>query len=443
MFSAEKVQPISDSLILSVEEDIDKAIAYLLLSQIKKTDSTNYYEGEWPSYITNTMNIPFLGKKGKGAYDSNCFTTTFIHNVLAEIVIEDLRHPEIIPVLEKAQKNILLFKTNYTYNFWHLQPRAAHLQKHSRKRTAEVDMQRRANHFFYKSKMINRYENIYDDADDTSAGWMAMYFSNEIKNGQFSKYEHTPIGMLFSKYRDVGKRKTNWYNRKHKFNYRTGAYLTWFGQEKKHANFFNWFFPDKKKQNILYGRNEIDCVVNANVIRSLALFGETNTEGFADACAFVNAALENSCQNTCGVYYPTEFTLHYSATKAISSGAALLEKSKDIMLRQILSLQREDGSWQSELENNDIQATLYAVNSLLRIGECEKNGTLKPIEKAMQYIRRSAIHEGAVTYWLGGVFFSGGSAIRYAHVWRSDALTTALAVEALTQYRKLLEQQKK
>ena len=380
------------------------------------------------------------------AYDSNCFTTAFVHNTLATIYLNNPHdYEKIIPMLERAKKNILLFKTNETFNFWHLLNYPLHLQKNKHLKNSKKYMQRRANHFPYKSRLAYYYANLYDDADDTSAGYLTLYFSDsirEISNDQLSKNNYSMIGPLFSGYRDIGKRKTNWYNKRIGFNYRTGAYLTWFGTERKHSNIFLWLFPEKDKQNIIYGINEVDCVVNANVLRALTLLKETNTEGFSESCKFVNDAFKNNLQDRCGVYYPTEFTLHYVTSKALHAGVNCLEPSRDSIIHQIISSQNKDGSWTSGIENNDIQATLYAVNSLLYLGEFEKAKTLPAIEKAIRYILASAINEGEVTYWNGGVFFSGGTIIRFAHIWRSDAFTTALAVEAITQDLDFLKKQK-
>ena len=436
----------SDSLINTMELEIKKALHYIELSQIKQTDGDNAYEGEWPSYISNRMNIPFIGKGGMSAYDSNCFNTAFIHNTLATIYFSNPQYSEeIIPTLERAQKNILLFKTNETFNFWHLLDYPEHLQNERQRKNPEKYRQRRANHFCYKTRMAYCYANMFDDADDTSVGYLALYFSDSIRKAGKEPLllnNSLQIGSLFSKYRDIGKRKTNWYNKKNGYNYRTGAFLTAFGPDRRHANFFTWFFPHKDKQNIFYGVNEVDCVVNANVLRALTLLNETRTEGFSESCAFVNDAFKNNLQDRCGVYYPTEFTLHYAASKALHDGVSCLEPSRDTIIHQILSSQNKDGSWTSYIENNDIQATLYALNALLYLGEYEKYGTLPVIEKAIRYVRASAIQEGEVTYWPGGVFFSGGTIIRYAHIWRSDAFTTALAAEALTQYVKILKNQK-
>lgn len=436
----------SDSLVNKMEDEIKKALHYIELSQIKQTLGDNAYEGEWPSYTSNRVTIPFIGKRGMSAYDSNCFNTAFIHNTLAIIYFSNPQYAEeIIPALERAQKNILLFKTNETFNFWHLLDYPGNLQKKKQRKNPEKFRQRRANHFIYKTRLAYCYANMFDDADDTSVGYLALYFSDSIRKAgkeQLSLTDYSVVGQLFSKYRDIGKRKTNWYNKRNGYNYRTGAFLTAFGPDRRHSNFITWFFPYKDKQNIFYGVNEVDCVVNANVLRALAILQETNTEGFSESCTLVNDAFKNNLQYRCGVYYPTEFTLHYAASKALHDGVSCLEPSRDTIIHQILSTQNKDGSWASCIEDNDIQSTLYALNSLLYLGEYEKYKTLPAIEKAIKYIRVSAIHEGEVTYWPGGVFFSGGTIIRYVHIWRSDAFTTALAAEALTQYVKILKNQK-
>jgi len=425
---------ITDSIL---DKNINKAIRFLALNQIKKTDSTNCFEGEWPTYIHNTKFIPLLGPKGKSAYDSNGFNTLFIHNILAEVYLNGLTNENILPVLQLAQRNFAFYKNENTFNFWPLLTAPEHISNKSHLRKY-----RRANHFSYHSRFINNYANIYDDADDTAAGYLAMYYSNEInkKAGQLvlQSYHKEPLAPVFASYRDVGNRKTNWYNKKTGFNYRTGAYLTWFGPERKNNNFIKWFFPKHDQQNILYGSNEVDCVVNANIIRTLLLTNEVTVPGFGDAEKLILKAFENGSCYTCGVYYPTEFSLHYAVAKAIDAGSQNLSTLKESIVAQIKNACGQHGFWTSQIVDNDIQSTLYAINTLILLAGKNDEEAIKMIEQGIQSLLKVMIDENEILYWKGGVFFSGGSAIRYVHVWRSDAYTTALAIEAMVNYKKII-----
>jgi hypothetical protein len=424
----------ADSLLMSV---FKKGINYLAYSQIKTLHSDNSYIGEWPTFIYNTEFIPFLGKKGKSAYDSNVFNTLFIHNMLAEFYLTFRKDTQVISVLKLAQKNIEVYRNETSFNFWPLLDRPQELKcRHPGCR------QRRALNFDYHYGFINNYANIFDDADDTAAGLLAYFYSEKLKtltgDSAFTLYNTSAFLNNFKTYRDTGRRKSNWYNKRIGFNYRTGAYLTWFGPDRKHSNFFSWFFPSHKNQNILYGRNEVDCVVNANILRTLYLTGDTLVDGISESKTFLKEVINKKVCFTCGVYYPTEFTFHYAIARAISSGVGGFEDQKQILINTILSKRNKSGYWESQIGGNDVQASLYALNALMLLSE--GNALKYDLEPTIDYLLENMVTEGDMVHWNAGVFFSGGSAIRYIHVWKSEAYTTALALEAIANYYNLKKQ---
>jgi hypothetical protein len=428
---ANKQYDNNDSTLLKI---ISKGINYLSANQIKEQNGTDSYIGEWPTFIYNTQNIPFLGKKGKSAYDSNVFNTLFVHNALVDLYFNSGRNEQIIPTLVLAQKNLVYFKNENSFNFWPELPRPKHLKCKDINCT-----QRRANNFDYHYSFINNYANIFDDADDTSTGYLAYYYNNMVKDSSKSTsltyFPQEPYTKNLERYRDTGNRKTNWYNKKLGFNYRTGAYLTWFGDDRKPSHFFTWFFPYHKKQNILYGRNEVDCVVNANILRTLFIIGDTTIAGVKEAKEFLKNVIKKKVCFTCGVYYPTEFSFHYALAKAMSSGVKGFDDVRNDLIKEILETKNTSGHWTSVIDGNDLQSTLYAVNALMNLSKDEK--IISEIEKAVIFILSNMINENEMVHWKGGVFFSGGSAIRYEHVWVSDAYTTCLALEAITNYLKI------
>lgn len=421
----------NDSILVDI---INKSVNYLYASQIKENVITTTIVGEWPTFIYNTANIPFLGRRGKSAYDSNVFNTLFIHNALAELYLKFKKYPQIINIISLAQKSFIYYKTESSFNFWPERTKQNNLKcKH------EFCKQRGPVNFIYHYKFISNYTNIYNDADDTAAGYLAYFLSNQIKDScktnELEYFKNESFQNNFILYRDTGNRKTNWYNRKNGFNYRTGAYLTWFGPDRKPSNFFTWFFPYHFKQNILYGRNEIDCVVNANILRTLYIIGDTTIAGIQESKKFLREVIsKNKCQS-CGVYYPTEFSFHYAMAKAISSGVTGFNDLKEDLINQIIDKKNENGYWNSDIEANNIQSTLYALNTILLLNPNKK--TINEVEKSIRYIVDNMINEQTQIHWKGGVFFSGGSAIRYEHVWISDAYTTCLAIEALSNYLKI------
>lgn len=410
---------------------ISKTINYIELNQVKVQNGNECFAGEWPTFIQNLEKIPYLGYKGKSAYDSNIFNTLYVHNGLAEYYLNFEQNERIISILKRAQSGFHRYIKDSTFNFWPELPRATHVKCPDHECT-----QRRANNFYYHYKFINDYANIYNDADDTSAGLLAYYFSNKVKDrtgtDSLAYYNLYKLSPFVERYRDTGERKTNWYNKKIGLKGRTGAYMTWFGPDRPKSNVFNWFKPLHPQQNILYGTNEVDCIVNANILRTMYVLGDTMAEGIPQAKKLIREAVNKKICHTCGVYYPTEFSFHYAVGKAISSGVSGLNDVRESLIKDILSRMNINGYWPSFTSTNHVQSTLFAINALLLLQQ--NNQYMPEIEKGLNYIIRSKIEEGNIVYWQAGIFFSGGSAVRYEHVWRSESYTSILALEAFTNY---------
>ncbi len=410
---------------------ISKTINYIELNQVKVQNGNECFVGEWPTFIQNLEKIPYLGYKGKSAYDSNIFNTLYVHNGLADYYLNFEQDERIISILKKAQSGFHRYIKDSTFNFWPELPRASHVKCPDHECT-----QRRANNFYYHYKFINDYANIYNDADDTSAGLLAYYFSNKVKDrtgtDSLAYYSIYKLSPFVERYRDTGERKTNWYNKKIGLKNRTGAYLTWFGPDRPKSTVFKWFKPLHPQQNILYGTNEVDCIVNANILRTMYTIGDTIAPGIADAKQMIKDVVKKKICNTCGVYYPTEYSFHYAVGKAIASGVTGLNELREPLLKDILSHMNVNGYWPSFTSTNHVQSTLFAINALFLLQQ--NNQYMPEIERGLNYIIRSKIEEGNIVYWQAGIFFSGGSAVRYEHVWRSESYTSMLALEAFTHY---------
>lgn len=442
MFSAacSHAQTLSDS----VEQEINGALLYLQQTQKQETDGYNYWKGEWGAVLENLQMSIYFGNKGKKAYDSNCFSTATIHNILAEIY---LRHPEyrsIPPMLQLAEECISTYENDGGFSFWHKIPASPHLIRKKNKKELEGLLVRRPNHFVYNAPYCNRYANVPNDADDTALGYLAYYLGNEV-----AKIDSTFIPMplparpdsLFGKWRDTRKvrRNISYYNYTNGYARRTGAFLTWFTEEKIYTP-WALFFPYRFKPNIPQQTNGIDCVVNANVLRMLATYRLLSTAGVKEANEFLTDAMQNRKRcYSCGDYYPTEFTTHYAVSKAVSAGVDSLKQVVPFMTSFILSGQEADGSWKSKLPDNDIQSSVYAVLTLLNCGDLKNPATVTAIQNAVGYIRSKAIVDNGMVYWKGGIYFSGGTAARETQVWRSEAVTTALCLEALVKYREWVQ----
>ncbi len=417
-----------------LQSKMEMGLRYLEATQQQSTSGTDYFKGEWPSTINNEARILFLGKKGKKAYDSNCFTTSHIHNILAEIYLNNPNWQQIPPMLDLALDNIMLFKHDQTFKFWHVMDRPEHVSRKKHFDNPERYRQSGPNHFIYKSRYINSHANIFDDADDTAAAYMAILLNSKVKATENIKQQiPDSIGYIFANNRDIKRRNISWYNLFFGIASRTHAYMTWFGEEKS-ATPWRWFTPRGNQPNMPYGTNDVCPMVNANVVTTLAAYNELETPGVADACRLINRLVNKEKNNIYTVYYPTEFNFDYTVAKAVDAGVSCLEESVSRIVSRILQMQQADGSWKSEINNNDLQATLYAVTSLLKIGNILHYKSKAAIDLGLQYILKSAVIEENQCFWPGGVFFSGGTIVKKTHVWKSDAYTTALALEAINEY---------
>ncbi|MEI7802857.1 MAG: hypothetical protein WCI97_09455, partial [Bacteroidota bacterium] len=103
----------------------------------------------------------------------------------------------------------------------------------------------------------------------------------------------------------------------------------------------------------------------------------------------------------------------------------------------ILASQNADGSWSSALPQNNFHVTALCMNALLNSG-VKSNSVLHSIEKGISFLLANQKLNANGTYWTGGIFFTSGYTIRHTHVWRSDAVTTSLVIEALVYYQDLI-----
>ena len=438
IFNFSEAQNFSDS----INASINGAIDFLIHSQQQETIGSDYYKGEWPSYLTETETSIYMGNAGDSAYDSNCYSSLMVHNTLAEIVLSHPEYSQLLPALDLSLENIKSYKRGDGFAFWHVLPPAPWWHKKRFTKNPELYFGTRPNHYHYKGNALNKYANIYNDADDTSLGYLALLNSKKLKQhfhlSDTTTYTAFPDS-LFSQWRNTRKvrRSNSFYNITYGYTKRTGAFLTWFNREPC-FNPFGFLFPSKKKPNLPLRVNNVDCVVNCNVVRALHVFGLENTTGYNEACSFIADALANEKRCfRCGIYYPSDFSLHYFASEALLNGVTQLNDPVCNAIPFILSLQNPNGSWSDRFAQNDFHVTALCVNTLINSG-IKSDAVLHSIETGIKFLLTNQQHNSSGIYWTGGVFFSAGEPLRFTHVWRSDAVTTALVIEALVHYKDLL-----
>jgi len=412
-----------------VRAALDQALLYLEKTQKKETSGSDYFQGEWPSYMDTRGTIPTVGKKGKFAYDSNSFTVSSIHNALAATF---LRLPELTAIpslLDRAIERILSYQNGNSFNFWPL------LEPPSNLKLKWPVMLRRPNHYSIHNTLTAGFFNVVNDSDDTAAALLAISQYQQIRPDVADKIIlPRTIGNIFSAYRDRNRPFSHPYNQFQRMT-RTGAFLTWLARE--HSLRPGAILPSLKHPNIPIGVNDVDCVVNANILATLAHFNELGTQGTRESCRLINSAFQRGLQKSCGVYYPSPYNLHYATAKAIAAGAQCLTPSVRLLVQEILDEQNSDGSWNSPLVGDQVHSSLYALNALSYLqnqtDEKTRERTRVAVDQGIAYIiQEQRAYEDGGSFWPAGVSFSGGTIVRKKIVWRSEAHTTALASEVLS-----------
>jgi hypothetical protein len=161
-------------------------------------------------------------------------------------------------------------------------------------------------------------------------------------------------------------------------------------------------------------RNDVDSVVNANALLYLGEREETRT-----ACDVLNWVIQQGHEERSTWYYLDALVLHYMASRALYHGVRGLERSREAMLARLGARQREDGSFGDEL------ATAMGLCTLLNLGL----GHTPMSERARRHLLRTQQEDGS---WRRSPFYCGPEPPGPRSVWwGSEALTTALCLEAL------------
>lgn len=423
---------------------IGKAICYLQDAQVKETVGMTRFKGEWLSTMMLDKNFVLLGKVGKSADDSNFFTSVSTYTILADFYEKHPEYEELGPMLDEAMANLMRYKRpdTDTFGFWQYFPKRSPIWTEEEWRTGNISLIRRSNNFDIDLKISNKAENVPDDADDTALAYIAFYKHRILaKRGLVSPLTfHTPkLAPLFDAFLDVKRELIpnvyNWRGRGLDF---TGAYLTWFARE---IADIKYGFPKLDRVYLPLGINDVDCVVNANILATLSIYNEWDESvGKEASCKYLRKVIAKKKTKVCGMYYPNWYTFHYNMSKAKKLGVDCVDDHLPLLVQDLLKHQKKEGYWNSYKINNPkrnrdrIQATVYALNALLRLGDRNVSAVEDAIQRAFAYLLSKAEFEKDSVHWKGGIFFTGGTIVRKTAAWRSSAYTTALVLEALSQY---------
>jgi len=174
--------------------------------------------------------------------------------------------------------------------------------------------------------------------------------------------------------------------------------------ERKRGGYYTWI-------SLWKSRNDVDCVVNANIL--LYLMELMDTE---ELCSYINGTISSGEEQECSFYYLDPLAFYYMLSRAYFEGASCLGDSGEVILGKIVKRWENENSFDNELH------TAFALNTLFNFKQFED----APIAPSIEYLLSRQLSDGS---WPRAAFFKG--AVRY---YGSEELTTAICLEALSRY---------
>lgn len=403
---------------LTLQEIAESVLSQTLDSQIK-TENKIYLKGEWPTEIKSTL-IPSLVGVGRligSDQEATAFTTGAVINTISQIYLD---HPEFqkttlftkIPdAVSMGISTFTRYQSDNSFNFY-----PPHDQE-------GVTVRRPIDMTLFP--LWYGFTNIPNDADSTSVNYAAVLMNAILHNETLNIPDQT--FKKFETFRDI-KRNPMYYNRSENRK-KTGAFMTWLYDE-KNENMPRFFFASSKLgERIPFNKNDVDCVVNANIFKLKALAKKAELEGYAESCEMINDMIQKNEMATCGIYYPNTMNLAFSMATAEKAGdRCLIEDSKNKLIEIILKSQDTDGSWlnKDNFRSDRILTTAYAMYALLHFADVKDPVVNKALNHGLQYLLSvMKIKNGRVS-WDKNNFFTATAIARSLVMWRSKAYTYSI-----------------
>ncbi|MBO9667283.1 MAG: terpene cyclase/mutase family protein [Bdellovibrio sp.] len=387
------------------------------IEHYQTTGKEGYDPGQWVTRVTSYLpSAVGVGKFNVPFDEPTAFVASSIANVLAEIYQIDSRYDKIPPMIEKTVAGFQKYYWDDLFNFY--------------PPTTYRGVQVRQPRYMYLASYFKGFANIPPDADTTSASYATHYYLNKIHGESFELPEQV-IDTLSST-RDVHRKPHVWNAGQGQKN--TGAFLTWFYDEDDPKMPRNIFSKPNNGTRIPFNRNDVDCVVNAHVLKLLTLAGKTEGPGYKAACAHLNNIAAQKDFFFCGLYYPSRYVLPYSMAAILEAGGSCLEPSRDRLLNFLLRKQHKDGSWKNSIlaRPDRVQSTAWALTALAQLGDPKNPLHQARVRKAARFLLSESTRDRhGFLFWPGQVYFAATFVARYPVVWRSSAYTTAVAAKAL------------
>lgn len=408
---------------LTLKEVSYKALEYALGTQ--KTLKDRYYvPGEYPTLIESTL-VPVLVGVGKPIgknQEASGFTTAAVINVLAQTYLD---HPELkneypmsqIPgSLAAGVKTMERYGSGSTFNFY-----PARMNK-------GVSVRRPINMTLLP--IWHGFTNIPNDADTTSSVIASKLFNAKINGGDY-EISNASLNEI-TKYRDID-RAPQFYNKRNKV-INSGAFMTWLYDEKNTAMPRFYFSSSALGERIPFNKNDVDCVVNANVLRMAALAGKSDLVGREATCSMLNELIQKDEHKDCGIYYPNTMNLAYALAATEKAGeSCITQDSKSLMIKKILAMQNAEGAWLNEgnVWQDPTITTAFALSSLLQYANRRDPMVHQALVYGVHYLLKNAHQKNGQIYWDADHYFTATAIARSLIMWSSPAYTNAIIANVL------------
>jgi len=420
---------------MSLGQIADQTLTNALATQITAADA-NYVVGEFPIEIQSTL-VPVLAGVGKlfgQDQEASAFTTASVVNVLAQIYLNHQDQKDRYSSLNKiplaVQNGVRSFErysSGPVFNFY-----PPHIENGVQTRRP-IDME--------LGKMWFGFTNIPNDADTSSVALSALLFNSKINKADKFKVSDEAFAQ-FSRYRDTD-RKPMFYNRRQKRE-QTGAFMTWLYDENNPQMPRFFFAKAEKGERIPFNKNDVDCVVNANVMKLTALAKKQNLDGYKEACDMINDMVKEDEHAYCGVYYPNTYNLAYAMSAAEKAGDQCLSKgSKQLIIDKILGLQDGyTGAWSNDKNvwEDKILSTVFAMQALLQFSDPYEPKVYAALLYGTHFLLDEIQYKKGPMMWPSDNFFTATALARSLIMWRSDAYTNALISDVLFKMEKQFPQ---
>lgn len=397
-------------------EQISSALRFIERNQT--TGKEGYDPGQWKTQVTAYLpNSIGVGKFNVPYEEPSAFMASSVANVLAEIYQLDSSYKSIPPMIRKTLVGFKNYRWNDLFNFY---PPATY-----------KGVAIRQPRYFYLSPNFQGFANIPPDADTTSTSYTTVHYAKTLQ-GYTPEELPAQVMSALSTARDLNRNPHVWNAGQGQSH--TGAFLTWFWDEDDPTMPRNIFSRPNNGTRIPFTKNDVDCVVNAHVLKMLTLAGKTEGPGYKAACNHLNRIAAEKDFFFCGMYYPSRFILPYTMAATMEAGGTCLEPSRDKLLKFLLRKQHRNGSWKNTwmARPDRIQSTAWALAALAQLGDPQNPEHRQSVRQAVSYLlERSSRDSQGDLYWKGQVYFAAIFVARYPVVWRSSSYTTAVAAKAL------------